>query len=97
MVLNKNKKALFSFRKPELNNAFVFVKDENSLGCFREFIFLYSICSYFFRIEIKPLYFYDIVFDISQNLHHFTVNFVANTFALSKQFPHIQNKRVDKF
>jgi hypothetical protein len=60
----------------------------NGLCGFGKFVFLNLVYADLLFLEIKPLHFHKIAFDVLQNFYNFSVNLTANTFAFLKQSPH---------
>ena len=57
-------------------------------GCFGKLILPHRLYARFFLLEIKPPHLDEILFDVLQNFHHFSVSFAANVLTFSKQSSH---------
>mgnify|MGYP006932746791 CR=1 FL=1 len=53
-------------------------------GCLRQLIFFYLVGVYFLGLKVKPPDFYQVLFEILQNLHHFAVHLITDALTLSK-------------
>ena len=57
-------------------------------SCFGQLVFFHLVGVHLFGGEVKRLDFHQILFEVLEHLHDFTINLAADTLSLFKQSPH---------
>jgi hypothetical protein len=61
---------------------------EKVSGGFGQIVLFHLVRSHFLRLQIKPLYFYQVGLDVLEDFHHFPIDLTSDSLSFLKQPSH---------